>query len=293
MRPAIVECADRYPFPGWNEGINTSGPLVWLMSTAFRRLPVRRHVSFDIIPVDMVCRGTMLAVAEALGDEASPVYQLGTSHRNRLDFERALELSNLAIRKRHRASENAFERYVLSALPAFSADPDEDYVLGVAQTKRLVEEARDALKRFDVDADLPPKWTEKRGALLKKKKREWWSNARNNARKLKAIEDMLRQFRPFIWDHNYRYHADAACDATARLPAAEREVFGFDVEALDWRRYYMDVQVPGLERWCIPLLRGEKVAEDPAENVLPHREALPDRTSESGEHRAARARLSA
>ena len=61
VRPAIVECADRYPFAGWNEGINTSGPLVWLMGTAFRRLPVRNSVGFDIIPVDMVCRGTMLA----------------------------------------------------------------------------------------------------------------------------------------------------------------------------------------------------------------------------------------
>ena len=41
VRPAIVECAWRYPFPGWNEGINTSGPILWLLSTSFQRFPAR------------------------------------------------------------------------------------------------------------------------------------------------------------------------------------------------------------------------------------------------------------
>ncbi|MCA9536241.1 MAG: SDR family oxidoreductase [Myxococcales bacterium] len=288
VRPAIVECADRYPFAGWNEGINTSGPLVWLMGTAFRRLPVRHSVGFDIIPVDMVCRGVLLATAAALRDEAEPIYQLGTGGRNRLDFERALELSNLAIRRQHRKSEDPFTRYVLSNLQAYSASPDKEYVLGVQQTKRLMEGLRHSLKELDVQRVLPPATYERHGERLRNKVREWSTDARNHVRKLKSVEDMLRQFRPFIWDHDYTFVTDAACALTARLDRDELPLFGFDVEELDWRRYYIDVQVPGLETWCIPLLRGEKIPVDPPLAARTHGKA------QTGEHhRRPATRLSA
>ncbi|MBK6813664.1 MAG: SDR family oxidoreductase [Sandaracinaceae bacterium] len=290
VRPAIVECADRYPFAGWNEGINTSGPLVWLMGTAFRRLPVRHSVGFDIIPVDMVCRGTLLATAAALRDEAEPIYQLGTGGRNRLDFERALDLSNLAIRRQHRKSEDPFTRYVLSQLSAYSADPDREYTLGVQQTRRLTEALRNTLKDLDVQRLLPPATFERHGERLRTQVRDWSTDARNHARKLKSVEDMLRQFRPFIWDHDYTFETEAACALTTRLDRDELPLFGFDVDELDWRRYYIDVQVPGLETWCIPLLRGEKIPCDP-----PLAARAESARTQTGEHlvRPAATRLSA
>src|SRR4029077_7099813 len=39
VRPSIVESSERSPFSGWNEGINTSGPLSYLLGTNFRQLP--------------------------------------------------------------------------------------------------------------------------------------------------------------------------------------------------------------------------------------------------------------
>ena len=35
-------------------------------------------------------------------------------------------------------------------------------------------------------------------------------------------------------------------------------------DAIDWRHYYMDVLYPGLHTWCLPLLEGGEVPEDPA-----------------------------
>ena len=49
VRPAIVESAVRYPFPGWNEGFNTTAPLMYLMLKGHRNVPMgdghraRRH----------------------------------------------------------------------------------------------------------------------------------------------------------------------------------------------------------------------------------------------------------
>jgi hypothetical protein len=46
------------------------------------------------------------------------------------------------------------------------------------------------------------------------------------------------------------------------LHDAERAAFGYDVHEIDWRRYWLDVQIPGLDRWSLPILRGERVEDD-------------------------------
>jgi long-chain acyl-CoA synthetase len=43
VRPSIVESSQRSPFTGWNEGINTSGPLSYLLGTNFRQLPTNER----------------------------------------------------------------------------------------------------------------------------------------------------------------------------------------------------------------------------------------------------------
>ncbi len=43
VRPAVVESAIRYPFPGWNEGFNTTAPLMYLMLKGHPQRPGRRR----------------------------------------------------------------------------------------------------------------------------------------------------------------------------------------------------------------------------------------------------------
>ena len=57
VRPAIVETSTDKPFPGWNEGINTSASLSYLLGTYFRQLPSNESKRLDIVPVDEVCKG--------------------------------------------------------------------------------------------------------------------------------------------------------------------------------------------------------------------------------------------
>src|ERR1700722_8058339 len=63
VRPAIVESSLEKPFMGWNEGINTSASLSYLLGTFFRQLPTNEAKCLDIIPVDLVCRGMTLISA--------------------------------------------------------------------------------------------------------------------------------------------------------------------------------------------------------------------------------------
>src|SRR6185503_16642326 len=61
VRPAIVESSVRYPFPGWNEGFNTTAPLMYLMLKGHRSVPVGEDTALDVIPVDFIATGMLLA----------------------------------------------------------------------------------------------------------------------------------------------------------------------------------------------------------------------------------------
>src|SRR5262249_45308641 len=105
VRPSIVETSIAEPFRGWNEGINTSAPLSYLLGTYFRQLPTNERKCLDIIPVDLVCRGLTLIGAALISRCHQPLYQLATSATNPCDMGRSIELTGLAHRKHYRAQQ--------------------------------------------------------------------------------------------------------------------------------------------------------------------------------------------
>src|SRR5207248_9898096 len=102
VRPAIVETSVAEPFVGWNEGINTSASLSYLLGTSFRQLPTNERKRLDIIPVDSVCRGITLIAAAVIERRSEAIYQLATSVANPCDMRRSIELTSLAHRKHYR-----------------------------------------------------------------------------------------------------------------------------------------------------------------------------------------------
>jgi long-chain acyl-CoA synthetase len=88
-------------------------------------------------------------------------------------------------------------------------------------------------------------------------------DCRNADRQIGLIEDMLRLYKPFIHDNDYIFSTENVRRLSARLDAAEQKIFAFDVSDLNWRDYWMEVHVPGLEQWCLPLLKNERIDEDP------------------------------
>ena len=106
VRPSIVETSTDQPFRGWNEGINTSAPLSYLLGTYFRQLPTNERKCLDVIPVDMVCRGMTLIAAAIIARRHEPIYQLATSASNPCDMGRSIELTGLAHRKHYRSQQS-------------------------------------------------------------------------------------------------------------------------------------------------------------------------------------------
>src|SRR5690606_40898730 len=57
VRPAIVESALAFPFPGWNEGFTTTAPLTFLAMRGHRSFAARKGLVLDVVPVDLIAAG--------------------------------------------------------------------------------------------------------------------------------------------------------------------------------------------------------------------------------------------
>ncbi|TNE85490.1 MAG: hypothetical protein EP330_25745 [Deltaproteobacteria bacterium] len=260
VRPSVVECAWRFPFPGWNEGINTAGPVSWLIASPFRSLPSVEHHHFDVVPVDLIGRGLSLVGAALIQGRAEKLYQLGSSGINPMSFGRCIELNGLAVRKDTRkGGKDAWLRH-LDPVPA----PVDDKALFTVGRAR---NAADWLKKRIRSARPEDEWSEPAremlGPLLDDLRSRMSTRLADTSRQLRRIDALLELFQPFTHDHDWVFLSDHALLLTEALPEEEHAAFAFDIADLDWRAYWIDVEYPGLKKWCFPLISGGTVPDDP------------------------------
>ncbi|MBN1654146.1 MAG: SDR family oxidoreductase [Deltaproteobacteria bacterium] len=236
VRPSIIESSFDYPFPGWNQGFNASAPLAYLLGTWFHLLPAKRDVPFDVVPVDMVCRALSVIGAALMLNRHAPVYHIGTSDRNRFTLGRACELTDLGHRRYLREKgKTTLERVLLSRWDAKLVDAD--HLFSTRNLRRAVVEMSDLIEDF-------PRLIRKRSVRL--------THRLNKAEKqLREIQDLLEVYQPFIHD-NFQIFC---CRAIDSHPPLEPE-FRFAPELIDWRKYWIEVHMPGLRRWVFPQFEG-------------------------------------
>ena len=238
VRPSIVESSVEFPMPGWNESFNGSAPLAYVMGSWFRMIPARPNAPFDVIPVDMVCKAMSIAGAALLEGRHAPVYHVGSSDRNACSVGRAAELIVLAHRRHYmRQGQSRTERVWKSRFDAVLVEPDS--LFSVDRNRALLSGVREALDM------LPQKL---RAKTLKTTQRIDRVDA-----KLAQIEQMVRLYLPFMYESFYVFHSRAL----QRTPALEPG-FRFEPESIDWRKYWIEVHIPGLRRWAFPLIEGKR-----------------------------------
>jgi thioester reductase-like protein len=233
VRPSIVESSERSPFSGWNEGINTSGPLSYLLGTNFRQLPTNARKCLDVIPVDMVCRGMTLIAAAVIARSNARLYQLATSAINPVNMGRSIELTGLAHRKHYR-TQQGIEHWLKLKFETIPVSKQRYERLSIPMQKAVVSRINRAASTLHMKK--PP---------FAKAERD-----------LNRAEKLIELYEPFILHNEHVFECENARLLSAALPPEERSLFDFDPESIDWWDYWINVHIPALRRWCYPLMEG-------------------------------------
>src|SRR5580698_6910571 len=243
VRPSIVESSLEKPFLGWNEGINTSASLSYLLGTFFRQLPTNEAKCLDIIPVDLVTRGMTLISAALIERRHAEVYHLATSVVNACNMGRSIELTGLGHRKFYRAQDDLENRLRLKfdAIPVSKARYEK---LSAPAQKAIVETINRTAEPF---SSKPP---------LARAQRE-----------LEKVIKLISLFEPFILHNDHIFEAANIERLAATLPENEQADFGYDARALDWWNYWINVHIPALRKWCYPLIEGRQLEARPKRSV--------------------------
>jgi len=244
VRPAIVESSTAQPFRGWNEGINTSASLSYLLGTYFRQLPSNERKRLDILPVDAVCRGMTLIAAAIMERRHDHVYQLATSVTNPCDMRRSIELTSLAHRKHYRAQEG-MEYWLRLRFDAIPVSKERYNRMSAPAQRAIIKSIQRAA------ATLPLRKTPLARA----------------DRNLEKVEKLIELFEPFILDNEHDFVAENIEKLSQALIREEQEAFSYNTASLDWWDYWINIHIPALRKWTYPLIEGRPLEARPARKL--------------------------
>ncbi len=236
VRPSIVETSTHDPFEGWNEGVNTSAPISYLLGTLFRQLPSNGKKCLDIIPVDLVCRGMILIAAALIERRHEKLYQLATSATNPCNMRRTIELTGLAHRKYYRAQVD-FNQRLRAMFDSIPVSKERYLRLSAPRQKQVVE----ALLR--IMAPLPIM----RSPLVRRQ------------RDLDKVEKLIELYEPFILHNEYIFEASNVEILSAALPPEEIDAFVYNATCIDWWDYWINIHIPALRKWSYPIIEGRPI----------------------------------
>ena len=243
VRPAIIESSMDWPEPGWNEGANTSAPLIYFSVHGLPAVVASADGSLDLIPADYVCGGMTLALAELLEGVAKPVYQLGSSDCNPVTIRRTIELTALYKRRyyQNKSGGNALVNWVQKQ---YGPVPISISTYETFGPKNLATAANVASNLIKSTGKLLP--------MLKPVTAPTAASLASAARDTERMGRIADTFLPFTALNCYRFSGKNARAALARVAPEERFKTPWAPESIDWYHYFLDVHVPGLERWVMP-----------------------------------------
>lgn len=237
-RPSIVETSIEYPFPGWNEDINTSTPIIMMCLKGHVQIPTTKENVLDLIPVDMVCSGMIAQLAALLDGSAKTVYQYASGDTNPLTMWRVIGLVGLYKRRRFRAgwSNNALIDKIQASFEAVPVSKEVYDRQGAATISRYTKAASNLLQKAAVGPI--------RGPIKAA------SKALDQYSKIAGLSgEIMDIFMPFIHDNNYEFRCDNSRAMFDSMDAADRQKLVWYPEKIDWRDYILNVHIAGLEKW--------------------------------------------
>jgi nucleoside-diphosphate-sugar epimerase len=237
FRPSIVESAENYPFAGWNEDFNGTAPFVSLLSSRYRFLVAKPHHYLDIIPVDCVAKGLVIAAAALLSGTHSQVYQSATSSLNPLSVQLATEFIFNYYKKRQKKS---ISTYIFPHFKPQFITPDH-----IFSGKNLTKIQHAAKFFFD-------KVKNEKSYFRFLAKPGFETALSAIKKKTRTIDTIMKLYRPFIYDYNYIFQSE-----NLLFHEIIEEEFHYTPQKINWPNYWQETHIPGLHQWCLPQFKTE------------------------------------
>jgi len=275
VRPAVIESSTEYPFPGWNEGINTSAPFIYMAMQGQVQLPGDHRVHLDIIPCDMVTSGMIASLCELLEGKAPAVYQYGSTDTNGCRMTRYYELIGLYKRKlAYEGKKSELFDWVKAYFEPVGLTKKQYEQRGAHRIAGAMQTVGSVLGKL-AGGPVRPLLKPASDVLLKAAKAE---------EKMAGVMDI---FLPFVAEADWVFSCANTRAAMARMPADERTRFYWEPEKLDWRKWMWEVHIPGLEKWVFPLIDEKQNKELKALRKYDHLIDLVDEMAERHDHAVA------
>ena len=252
VRPSIVETSVRYPFTGWNEGIQGSAPLMFLVYKGHRMLPSladradQPNAILDFIPVDEVAAGTILAMTALLRGEQSEIYQLAAGPQpSPITPGSLLNIFQIKLRERLNAEPPGLVRFLKRNLQAYPVTRRTFQRFSSPRTLKWLQRARTRLETLDTSR-LPPAGANLVGRLETGIEKFYQLSMFKNR--------IFQEFMPFINEGYPTFENHNAIGLWERLSTEEREQFHFNPFDFDYTEYLADIHIEAVFEWIFPVL---------------------------------------
>jgi len=252
VRPAIIESALEFPFPGWIEGGRTAAPLVLMALGGMKEWPLRRDAALEVIPVDQVGAAILVIGALLLNGRHEPVYQLASADVNPIRLERLARLLRAEARKFARNREPRGRRPLIHRLVSRSSGGRRLRFLSaaevharhlrferrIARMEELINGMHDLLKTLRLPGH---------DALA-----GWTSSLRTLGLQSSFRQQTLEHYLPFVLHNRFMFECENIRAAYQLITPEDRRRLPWAPEKIDWERYWTRNQVLGIRKWVQP-----------------------------------------
>lgn len=228
VRPAIIESALKHPFPGWIDGFKVADPLIMAYGKGqLPEFPGLPDSILDLIPVDYVVNAILAAAMNPAEKGKPEYYHVASGASNPVPF--------------HRMYENVFDYFRANPLTDRKGNPivvPEWKFPGGRKVERQVERLERQVRAGERVLRALPKTAGSRRTLAKLQK---------GIADLGTLKNFVQLYRVYVQtelifdDSNLKRLHES-------LPAKERADKGFDIAAIDWDDYLLNVHFPAITK---------------------------------------------
>ncbi|MEO8093992.1 MAG: haloacid dehalogenase-like hydrolase, partial [Pseudolysinimonas sp.] len=239
-----IESALQHPFPGWIDGFKVADPLIMAYGRGLLpEFPGLPDSILDVIPVDYVVNAIIAAAANPAEKNSPEYYHVASGASNPLPFHEISGYVNQHFVK-HPMKDKAGKDI---PVPTWKFPVGNKVERDVLRKERLVIRLERVLGRMP-DTD---------------RVRRWHNQMIKNIADLETLRNFVQLYRVYVRteiifdDRNLRA-------LHAAIPAKLQADRGFDIAAIDWKSYMLDVHIPAIAALTAEFSRNRAEAKDAA-----------------------------